>query len=156
MCVQQKPEPELRGGTDWNRTGSATLFFELVKTIKNEGEFISWGYRRRTKTEEKAKVVAAVWETELIQFLAALDIFHQNDFEEKDEWQKGCLKKFMIIRCTPYQTTTLPKGCSQKKIHLNHPRQSSMPLNQTTATTLAFSSVFILLLLCLYGTYSKP
>ena len=84
MCVQQKPEPELRGGTDWNRTGSATLFFELVKTIKNEGEFISLGYRRRTKTEEKAKVVAAVWETELIQFLAALDIFHQNDFEEKD------------------------------------------------------------------------
>ena len=36
------------------------------------------------KTEEKAKVVAAVWGMELIQFLAALDIFHQDDFEEKD------------------------------------------------------------------------
>ena len=28
--------------------------------------------RRRIKTEEKAKVVAAVWGTELLQFLAAL------------------------------------------------------------------------------------
>ena len=36
------------------------------------------------KTEEKAKVVAAVWGMELIQFLAALDIFHQDDVEEKD------------------------------------------------------------------------
>ena len=37
----------------------------------------------RIKTEEKAKVVAAVCGTELIQFLAVLDIFHQDDFEEK-------------------------------------------------------------------------
>ena len=48
------------------------------------------GYkRRRINTEEKAKVVASVWGTELNQFLAALhtvDIFHQADFEEKDEW----------------------------------------------------------------------
>ena len=41
-------------------------------------------HRRKMKTEEKAKVVAAVWGMELIQFLAALDIFHQDDFEEKD------------------------------------------------------------------------
>ena len=40
-------------------------------------------HRRRIKTEEKAKVVAAVCGTELIQFLAVLDIFHQDDFEEK-------------------------------------------------------------------------
>ena len=38
------------------------------------------------KTEEKAKVVAAVWGTYLIQLLAELDIFHQpDDFGEKDE-----------------------------------------------------------------------
>ena len=36
------------------------------------------------KTEEKALVVAAVWGTEFVQFLAALDIFHQVDFEEKE------------------------------------------------------------------------
>ena len=32
-----------------------------------------------------AKVVAPVWGTESIQFLAALAIFHQDDFEEKDK-----------------------------------------------------------------------
>ena len=38
--------------------------------------------RRRIKTEDKSKVVAAV---HMIQFLAALAIFHmQYDFEEKD------------------------------------------------------------------------
>ena len=31
--------------------------------------------RRRIKTEEKAMVVVAVWETELFQFLAALDTY---------------------------------------------------------------------------------
>ena len=44
-------------------------------------------YRRRIKTEEKAKVVAVFffgWGEELIQFLGALDIFHQDGFEEKD------------------------------------------------------------------------
>ena len=35
-------------------------------------------HRRRIKTDEKAKVVAAVWGTELIQFLAALATFHQD------------------------------------------------------------------------------
>ena len=33
-------------------------------------------HRRRIKTEEKAKVVAAVWGTGFIQFLAALAIMH--------------------------------------------------------------------------------
>ena len=42
-------------------------------------------HRIRIKTEVKAKVVAAVWGTELIQFLSAPAIFHQEDFEEKDE-----------------------------------------------------------------------
>ena len=32
------------------------------------------------KTEEKAKVVVAVWGKELIQFFAAQAIFHQDDF----------------------------------------------------------------------------
>ena len=33
-------------------------------------------HRRRIKTEEKAKIIAAVWGTEWIQFLAALAILH--------------------------------------------------------------------------------
>ena len=35
-------------------------------------------HRRRIYTEEKAKVVAADWATEIIQFLAALAIFHHD------------------------------------------------------------------------------
>ena len=34
------------------------------------------------KIEEKAKVVAAGWGTELIQFIAALAIFHQDDLKK--------------------------------------------------------------------------
>ena len=33
-------------------------------------------YTRRIYTEEKANVVAAVWGTELVHFLAALAVFH--------------------------------------------------------------------------------
>ena len=40
-------------------------------------------HRRRIKTEEKAKVVSAVWGMELIQFLAALGIFHQDDLNKR-------------------------------------------------------------------------
>ena len=36
-------------------------------------------HRRRIYTEEKAKVVTAVWGTEFIRFLAALTILHQDD-----------------------------------------------------------------------------
>ena len=43
------------------------------------------GDRRRIKTEEKAKVVAAAWGAEFIQFPAALQIWHQDDVIKKDE-----------------------------------------------------------------------
>ena len=39
-------------------------------------------HRRRIKTEEKVKVVAAVWGTELIKFLAVLTILHQDDLKK--------------------------------------------------------------------------
>ena len=37
---------------------------------------------RRIKTEEKAKVVAAVWGTECILFLAVLAFIHQDDLRK--------------------------------------------------------------------------
>ena len=40
-------------------------------------------HRRRIKTEEKAKVVAAAWGAELIQFLAAVAILHQEDLKNR-------------------------------------------------------------------------
>ena len=39
-------------------------------------------HRRRIKAEKKAKVVAAVWETVMNQFLAALAILHQDDLKK--------------------------------------------------------------------------
>ena len=40
-------------------------------------------HRRRIKTEEKAKVVAAVWGTELIQLLGTLAILHTDDLKKE-------------------------------------------------------------------------
>ena len=40
-------------------------------------------HRRRMYTEEKAKVVAAVGGTELLQFLAPLAILHQEDLKNR-------------------------------------------------------------------------
>ena len=39
-------------------------------------------HRRRIYTEEKGKVVATVWGTEFIKFLAALAILHWDYVEE--------------------------------------------------------------------------
>ena len=51
--------------------------------ISQAGEFHgSNTYRRRIKTEEKAKVIAVVWETELIQILAVIAILHQDDLKK--------------------------------------------------------------------------
>ena len=47
------------------------------------GKGFSSQHRRRIKTEEKAKVVAAVGGTELLQLFVVLAIFHL------DEWKKG-------------------------------------------------------------------
>ena len=39
-------------------------------------------HRRRIKTEEKAKIVAVVWGTELIQFIVGLAFLHQDDLKK--------------------------------------------------------------------------
>ena len=68
------------------RASVHSLFYILLKDdnkilqaqLVERGDYLSWlKYRRRIKTEEKAKVIAAVW--------GALDIFHQDDFEKRDE-----------------------------------------------------------------------
>ena len=40
-------------------------------------------YRRKIYTEDKAKVVAAFWGTEFIQFLAELAVLHQDDMKKR-------------------------------------------------------------------------
>ena len=52
---------------------------KLIRTLP----VVSDKHRRRIKTEEKAKVVTAVRGTELIQFLAALAISHQDDSKKR-------------------------------------------------------------------------
>ena len=44
--------------------------------------FLSLPHRRWIKTKEKAKVVAAVWGTTLIQFHVLLAILHQDDLKK--------------------------------------------------------------------------
>ena len=39
-------------------------------------------HKRRIKTEKKATVVANVWGTELVRFLAVLAILHQDDWKK--------------------------------------------------------------------------
>ena len=57
--------------------------------------------RRRIKTEEKAKVVAAVLGTEFIQFLATLAILHREDLKNRmnssySEFHPGTIHPFLI------------------------------------------------------------
>ena len=100
--------------------------------------YVTRGPRRR-----KAKVVAAVWMTELIQFLAALAIMHQDERMNKKmaTWLNGCFEKWMIIWLTP----THQHGCSLKKLLHKSSLKCSIQV-PPAATTFAFSSVFILLL----------
>ena len=77
-------------------------------------------HRRRTKTEEKAKVVAAVWGTEMMQFLAALAILHQDALKKginriTATWWNGCFEK-RIFQFIPYHSTTLPKWMFFQKL----------------------------------------
>ena len=54
---------------------------------------VSWGHRRKIDTEEKAKVVAASWGTELLQVLAALAFLHQDDI-----WRIGWFASYSSTR----------------------------------------------------------
>ena len=83
--------------------------------------------RRRIKTEVKAKVVTAVWETDLIQFLAALDVFHKDDFKDrmnkiKATWRNGCFEKKddHPVGTQPTKPPPNQNGCSPKYICSNH------------------------------------
>ena len=60
------------------------VFFYIILSCMDcrNLDVLTSGHRRRINTEEKTTVVAAVWGKEFIQFLAALAILHQDDFEE--------------------------------------------------------------------------
>ena len=57
-----------------NETGRRTrIVARLFRTLRL---WLPSDHRRRTKTEERAKVVVAVWGAEFIEFFAALAILH--------------------------------------------------------------------------------
>ena len=84
-------------------------------------------HRRRMNTEEKAKVVAAAWGTELIQFLDAQAIFSPGWFEIENEQNNGDMAKWMLWQngwSSGSHYTKPPhfqNRCSPKKLRSNHP-----------------------------------
>ena len=94
------------------------LYYRRVKS-----QWKSWCIlysRRGTDTEEKAKVVAAAWGTELIKFLAALPILHQADFKKRIT-RDGYLVEWMLWK----------NGWSPTSVHTtpNHqpPKMDALP-----------------------------
>ena len=78
-------EEKTRGGKTLDLPNqSFTVFWYCI--LYGDSPFESITHRGRIKKEEKAKVVAVVWWTELIQFLAALAILNQDNIEEQDEF----------------------------------------------------------------------
>ena len=64
-------------------------------------------HRRRINTEEeKTKDVVAAWWTDLIQFLVALVILHQDDLKKRMNkitatWRNGCCEKMAAHHTKP-------------------------------------------------------
>ena len=90
------PPPASRGGSPPDRSHSPAqtpapcnprqLQYTVNKSSKGKILLLFRTYhRRRIKTEEKAKVLAAAWRegAELIKFLAKLAILHQDDLKNR-------------------------------------------------------------------------
>ena len=74
-------------------------------------------------TEAKAKVVAAVWGTELIQFLAVLAILHQDDLKQEmtssySSYRPGAIHPILQIWCK--------KANAAKKLILSTPQAAAV------------------------------
>ena len=54
----------------------------LVYLVRERECFVGLSHKRGINIEEKAKVVAAVWGTAFIQFLATLAVLHQVDMKK--------------------------------------------------------------------------
>ena len=83
--------------------------------------------QKKKHTEEKAKVVAAVWGTIFIQFHALLyrfsarAIWRKGWIRRTDAWQNGCSKKGWSSGSHHTKPPPFQNGCSFKKISSNHP-----------------------------------
>ena len=66
-------------GSKLNFLPSNRCVLDIGVQFRQQPAWLEGTHRRRIKTEEKAKVAAAAWGTELIKFFAALAILHQDD-----------------------------------------------------------------------------
>ena len=110
--------------------------------------------RRQIYTEEKAKVVAAVWGTELIQLLAAQAILHQYDLKNRmnsyfSSFHPDAIYPFLYIIRVQLILFFISSWCKIASAERN--LINSAP--QTAARNFAFSSVFILRLCVQYIQY---
>ena len=110
--------------------------------------------RRRIYTEEKAKVVAAVWGSELIQLLAAQAILHQYDLKNRmnsyfSSFHPDAIYPFLYIIRVQLILFFISSWCKIASAERN--LINSAP--QTAARNFAFSSVFILRLCVQYIQY---
>ena len=114
--------------------------------------------RQRINTEEKAKVVTVSRGRNCFNSLPHMQFYTKRNWRKAsiEKWPHGgldALKKWMIIRFTFHQTTTLQNECSPQTNSSNHPccwmvNAAFNCVPQAATTTFAFSSVFILLLWC--------
>ena len=71
------------GGRGGGGGGRRDIGHLMSKETSGHRLTLGWSHRRGIKTEEKAKVVAAVWGREFIQFHAALQIYQQDDLKKR-------------------------------------------------------------------------
>ena len=92
----------------------------------------TWDHRRRMKTEEKAKVVAAALGAELIKFLAALAILHQDVLKNRKNCTRTICIRYVYDEFIPFFKSPWCKIASSAR-HCNN----CVP--QTAARTFVFS-----------------
>ena len=98
-------------------------------------------HRRRIYTEEKANVVATVWGTKFIQFLALLAILHQDDLKNRmnssfSSYLPGAIHPFLRIILVQFILFFKSSWCKIASRAGNW----IIFVAQTATTTFAFSS----------------
>ena len=83
-------------------------------------------HRTRIRTEEKAKVVTAIWGTELIKFIAALAILHQDDLKMgmNSSYSSFCPSAIHSI----LQIVLVQNSYRGRNEQIQHPKQQQRPL----------------------------
>ena len=83
-----------------------------------------FAHRRRIKTEEKAKVVTAVWGTELIQIYCRASYFAQGLFEQRDHFILFFISLWCISPYSLYKDHIFWRFIFQDERHHNGPISS--------------------------------